>query len=153
MLWDEWRLRVHLVEELPGHHRHLTSDYCPGKGQVCITLLYLPDSSRSCLHGLLLLEPSVLSLMFVSPGQELFSTVHLWTIWELTPVWSPTLMAFHPATHSLRRVSQLPVRLPPDWLCVRILTRGGDLTLYILYINYIFLNALKQWSEQLSLAG
>lgn len=38
-------------------------------------------------------------------------------------------------------------------LCSNTDKRRGLNFIYILYINYIFLNALKQWSEQLSLAG
>lgn len=42
-------------------------------------------------------------------GPELFSTVSPWRIWASSPVWSPTLKACPPATHSPRRVSQLAV--------------------------------------------
>lgn len=36
VFWDEWGLRVHLVQELPDDHRQLPPDYCHRRGQVSV---------------------------------------------------------------------------------------------------------------------
>lgn len=129
VLWDEGGLWVCLVQELPGHHRHLSSEYCQWRGQVSI--LYVPNfscnfqgptdylalvlvQSLSPLQHFLKLSSHL--VVPLSPGPELSSTVSPWRIWAPSPVWSPTLTTSPPATHSLRRVRQ-PTVLASLLLC------------------------------------
>lgn len=160
VLWDEWGLRVHLVQELPDDHRHFPSDYCHRRGQVSILYVHflkqidsmpLVMASVQKQHIILLLVLlvyiSTSSSSFLihcwpqmssSSGPELYSTVPPWKTWAPSPVWSPTLTTSPPATRSLRRVSQpiarasLRLKLDPLVVCSVLKVWGGPEGLCVL---------------------